>query len=289
MVVSMTGFGRAEAALSDRGLVVEIRALNSKQFDAQLRLAPALRSMEPQLRQWLADNVVRGKVELHVHLEARPDATRQVFDEGAVKAHYQQLKALAASVAPDHGTDLLGMVLRMPEVLLPVERELNKADEELLNTTLSAAMKAFQEFREVEGARLQADLKGCLDRLERGTDEVERSDQGRVDKVRERLKGKLSELAVEVDADRFEQELVYYLEKFDLNEEKVRLRSHCQHFQETLAGSVGQGRKLGFIAQEMGREINTIGSKANDAGIQQVVVRMKDDLEKIKEQVLNIL
>ncbi len=285
----MTGFGRAEGTVGERKVSVEMRSLNSKQLDLLVRLPPAHRDREAELRAWLAERVVRGKVEVHVALDAPRTAKRPLPDTASVRLQYEQLKVLADAVAPGHTTDLLGMVLRQSEQDRPAEEAPDPAEWEALLALIHQAATAFTTFRIEEGARLMADLRATVGRVEGLLAEVEALDAGRTERVRERLRSKVEELAAAVDRDRFEQELVYYLEKFDINEEKVRLRAHCAYFMETLQAPDQQGRKLGFIAQEMGREVNTIGSKANDAAIQKLVVRMKDDLEKIKEQLLNVL
>ncbi|MBL8011976.1 MAG: YicC family protein [Flavobacteriales bacterium] len=285
----MTGFGRAEGTVGERKASVELRSLNSKQLDLLVKLPAAHREREAELRAWLAERVVRGKVELFVNIDPVRSADRTGVDAAVVKAQYEQLKALADAVAPGHSTDLLGIVLRQAEQSRPMDEPTDPAEWEALLALVRQAAAAFTVFRAEEGARLMEDLRSTVGRVEALLAEVERLDAGRTDRVRDRLRSKVEELGATVDRNRFEQELVYYLEKFDINEEKVRLKAHCAYFLETLAAPDQQGRKLGFIAQEMGREMNTIGSKANDAALQKLVVRMKDDLEKIKEQLLNVL
>lgn len=285
----MTGFGRAEGTVGERKASVELRSLNSKQLDLLVKLPAAHREREAELRAWLAERVVRGKVELFVNIDPVRAADRTGVDAAVVKAQYEQLKALADAVAPGHSTDLLGIVLRQAEQSRPMDEPTDPAEWEALLALVHQAAAAFTVFRAEEGARLMEDLRSTVGRVEALLAEVERLDAGRTDRVRDRLRSKVEELGATVDRNRFEQELVYYLEKFDINEEKVRLKAHCAYFLETLAAPDQQGRKLGFIAQEMGREMNTIGSKANDAALQKLVVRMKDDLEKIKEQLLNVL
>lgn len=285
----MTGFGRAEGTVGERKASVELRSLNSKQLDLLVKLPAAHREREAELRAWLAERVVRGKVELFVNIDPVRSADRTGVDAAVVKAQYEQLKDLADAVAPGHSTDLLGIVLRQAEQSRPMDEPTDPAEWEALLALVHQAAAAFTVFRAEEGARLMEDLRSTVGRVEALLAEVERLDAGRTDRVRDRLRSKVEELGATVDRNRFEQELVYYLEKFDINEEKVRLKAHCAYFLETLAAPDQQGRKLGFIAQEMGREMNTIGSKANDAALQKLVVRMKDDLEKIKEQLLNVL
>ncbi|HMQ75558.1 MAG TPA: YicC family protein [Flavobacteriales bacterium] len=289
MLRSMTGFGRAEGPVGERKASVELRSLNSKQLDLLVKLPAAHREREAELRAWLAERVVRGKVELFVNIDAVRAVDRQGLDATTIKAQYEQLKALADAVAPGHTTDLLGIVLRQAEQQKPADEPTDPAEWEALLTLVQQAAAAFTSYRTEEGARLMDDLRSTVARVEALLTEVAALDAGRTDRVRDRLRSKVEELGTTVDRNRFEQELVYYLEKFDINEEKVRLKAHCAYFLETLAAPDQQGRKLGFIAQEMGREMNTIGSKANDAAMQKLVVRMKDDLEKIKEQLLNVL
>lgn len=291
MVRSMTGFGRAEGMVGDRKVSVELRSVNSKQLDLFLKLPGRLREWEPDLRRRIADRVVRGKAEVVIVMEAGDVPRQGLYEKELVRRYYEQIKALADEVAPGHDTDLLGLVLRSPEVLRGGEDPLSDAEWDGVIDLVDQACAAFARFRMAEGAEQERDLAASVDRVITHMKAIEMLDQGRVERVRERLRAKVEEIQVNVDRDRFEQELVYYLEKFDINEEKVRLGTHCVHFMDTLAADEpqGQGRKLGFIAQEMGREMNTIGSKANDADIQKLVVAMKDDLEKIKEQLLNVL
>ena len=285
----MTGFGRAEGVVRDRKITVEVRSLNSKQLDLQLKLHGPFREREPELRQWIGERIVRGKAEVHVNAESDKGAGRLSYDRELIAKYYNELKGIADDIAPGASTDLLAQVLRLPDVTSMVQEDL--LDDEWLSVLelVHSAMDAFDGFRLDEGARLRTELSDRVKSIEALLKEAEALDQGRVERTRERLQGKLAELKVDVDHARFEQELTYYLEKLDITEEKVRLRAHCTYFEETLGTDVQQGRKLNFITQEMGREINTLGSKANDGTIQRTVVLMKDELEKIKEQVLNVL
>lgn len=285
----MTGFGRAEGVVQDRKLTVEVRSLNSKQLDLFLKLPSALRERENEIRQRAGELVVRGKAEVFIGSEGIHAAKRTTFDKELVRAYYDELKAIRDTVDPQATTDLLAQVLRLPDVTNTTSERLADAEWEGVFALVDAALRAFDAFRAAEGARLQAELTSRVEGIGRLLSEVQAADQGRADRTRERLRTKLAELGAKVDMDRFEQELIFYLEKMDMTEEMVRLRSHCTYFGETMDQGEAQGRKLGFIAQEMGREINTLGSKANDAAIQQLVVKMKDELEKVKEQVLNVL
>ncbi|MBL0129119.1 MAG: YicC family protein [Flavobacteriales bacterium] len=289
MLRSMTGFGRAEGVVKDRKVTVEVRSLNSKQLDLFVKLPGAYRERDHEVRQWIGEQAVRGKVEVFVAGESLQATKHTTFDRELIRAYYQELKEIADTTSPDAAADLFAYVLRLPDVATTVS---DRADDEewiAVRGLIENALTAFQEFRGSEGSRLEEELIARVKGIEQLLTEVEAMDSGRSDRTRERLLGKLADLRAEVNEDRFAQELVYYLEKLDITEEKVRLRSHCTYFMETVKSADQQGRKLGFICQEMGREINTIGSKANDATMQQLVVRMKDELEKVKEQVLNVL
>lgn len=289
MVLSMTGFGRAEGMVGDRMFTVELRALNSKQLDLLLKLPVACREHDAGLRQWLGERLVRGKVDLFINMAPSTGQGGGRFDRQLLAAYYRELRAIVQEIDPEVRTDLFAHVLRMPEVHHEREEPVNSEQWTMVMALVDSAVEAFNSFRRSEGERLETDLRArCLVILA-ALDRIALHDAQRPDRVRERLRRKVEEVRSEVDEARFEQEMLYYLEKFDITEEKVRLAGHCAHFEETLDGPAQQGRKLGFIAQEMGREMNTIGAKANDADLQRLVVEMKDELEKIKEQVLNVL
>jgi uncharacterized protein (TIGR00255 family) len=285
----MTGFGRSEGVVNDRKVTIELRSLNSKQLDLFLKIPSLYKEHEAELRQWVGDRVVRGKAELVIVCERTQGRARTSIDRELLRSYLVELKDLAHDLAPDSTTDLFAMALRMPEVTQPPVEKLEGSEWDSVSALVQKAMEAYDGFRKSEGERLLTELRSRVDGISSLLAEVTVLDADRTDRTRERIKAKLAELEVQVDQARFEQELVYYLEKMDVTEEKVRLASHCTYFKETLAADEPQGRKLGFIAQEMGREINTLGSKANDAALQRLVVHMKDELEKIKEQVLNIL
>lgn len=289
MLRSMTGFGRAEGSINGKKITVELRSLNSKGLDLMLKLAPLYREKESELRQWANERLVRGKVDVYIGAEETVVQKRTSFDAQLVKQYHDELEAIRQSVARNSATDVLGIVLRMPDVSRSASEELDENEWALVKQLLDEAHKAFQAFRASEGLQLFNELSSRVNSITALLAEVEPLDAGRAAKTREKLLAKLQELQVNVDKDRFEQELIFYLEKMDVSEEKMRLRTHCGYFLDTARSEEQQGRKLGFIAQEIGREVNTLGSKANDAAIQQLVVRMKDELEKIKEQVLNVL
>lgn len=285
----MTGFGRAEGVVQEKKVTVELRSLNSKQLDLFLKVPSLYKEFEVELRQYLATHVSRGKAEVFINVEGLQSAKRTSFDRELVRGYYTELKEIVQDIDPLIATDLFAHVLRMPDVATTTAEEIAEGEWDAVRTLFNDAVAALDEFRLSEGARLYTDLKERVAVISKLLNEVAEMDAGRAERTRERMRAKLAELGAKVDQDRFEQELVFYLEKLDITEEKVRLRSHCTYFEETMNGNEQQGRKLSFIAQEMGREINTIGSKANDAAIQQVVVRMKDELEKVKEQILNVL
>lgn len=289
MLRSMTGFGRAEGSINGKKITVELRSLNSKGLDLMLKLAPPYREKESELRQWANERLVRGKVDVYIGAEETVVQKRTSFDAQLVKQYHDELEAIRQSVARNSATDVLGIVLRMPDVSRSASEELDENEWTLVKQLLDEAFKAFQAFRASEGLQLFNEISARVNGITALLAEVEPLDAGRAKKTREKLLAKLQELQVNVDKDRFEQELIFYLEKMDVSEEKMRLRTHCTYFLDTARNEEQQGRKLGFIAQEIGREVNTLGSKANDAAIQQLVVRMKDELEKIKEQVLNVL
>lgn len=285
----MTGFGRAEGLVGEKKVTVELRSLNSKQLDLQVKLPSPWRGKEIELRQWAGERVVRGKADLQVGLEGTQVAKRTVFNAELIQAYYDELRNVARAVAPESNTDLLALVLRMPDVMSTAKEEFDPTEWSAVLALIDQAWSAYEEFRTTEGEKLHAELKERTTNITRLLAEVGSMDGDRIARTRERILARLEEVQAKVDQDRFEQELVFYLEKMDVTEEKLRLATHCGYFLETMANEECQGRKLGFISQEMGREINTLGSKSNDSDMQKCVVLMKDELEKIKEQMLNVL
>ncbi len=285
MIQSMTGFGKHVIQLPSKKISVELKSLNSKSLDLNARMPSAYREKELELRKIIADTLSRGKVDFSLYVEFTGDETSAEVNEDAVKNYMKQLR----SIADGDDLRLLEMALRMPDAL-KTERE--DIDEEEYGNILTAVKEALREingFRSEEGAILEKDFLLRIQNLQILLGKVEQMDPERQSDVRTRLEKALSDLQADVDANRFEQELIYYLEKYDITEEKVRLANHLNYFAETLNSPDSNGKKLGFISQEIGREINTIGSKANYAPMQQLVVQMKDELEKIKEQMLNVL
>lgn len=287
----MTGYGNAKLENSEVSVNVEIRTLNSKNLDISIKLPKTLNEKELEIRKLLADELVRGKLSVTIEL-VRLDAASVVmeFNKGLFSYYYEKLTELANSVQDD-GKDIFRMALLYPEVVQPKPGDASAdADWEVMQPVLKSAIQKCNNFRSKEGESQEQVLIDSAATIEKRLIEIDGMDDMRIVEVKKRIRQSLEELRVEsVDENRFEQELIYYLEKLDISEEKVRLRTHISHFREVLSSKGPHGRKLNFISQEMGREINTIGSKANYHPIQKLVVGMKDELEKIKEQVLNIL
>lgn len=293
MLLSMTGYGKALATYQDKTIHVEIKTLNSKTFDCQTRLAPVYREKEMELRKMLQESVVRGKVDFSVWVEREVSGDAQTVNMSLVRNYYAQLQTMRTEVGGDDVStaDMMKMILRMPDVMSRAEVEV-LADEEWLvvRNAVEKALSNLYEFRCQEGVALRRKFEEKLDNIAGLMKQIEPYEQSRVEKIRQRLVDNLVALPeVEYDKNRLEQELIYYIEKLDISEEKQRLTNHLKYFRETMDEPQSQGKKLGFIAQEMGREINTTGSKSNQAEMQNIVVRMKDELEQIKEQVLNAL
>ena len=295
MIKSMTGFGKAEVAIPDKKITVEIRTLNSKQLDLAVKLPSAYRPLEYEIRALAAKALQRGKADLYISVESTARQTRACIDEELFHLYYNQLLKICRE-QPEIGTPgsaennaLIQSILRLPDVVCSQEETVAEEEHAALLAAVEAAAAHLDAFREQEGAILIADLLRRVELIEQYKTEVVPFEKARTETVKARILDNLSKLAVDVDRNRLEQEMIFYLEKLDITEEKVRLTNHCNYFREVASSEEGAGRKLGFIAQEMGREINTMGSKANNSEIQILVVKMKDELEKIKEQVLNIL
>ncbi|MEM0933779.1 MAG: YicC/YloC family endoribonuclease [Bacteroidota bacterium] len=285
MIQSMTGFGKHVVQLPFKKITIEIKSLNSKNLDINARIPQIYREKELELRKMIADSLLRGKIDLGLYVEITGEETTSEINEGVVKKYMEQLR----NIAEGDAIKLLELALRMPDTLKSEKGDIDEQEYLSIKDAMKEALLKIRRFRDTEGSVLEKDFKLRLKTLGNLLDEVQNIDTERLESIRERLERALSELQVEVDANRFEQELIYYLEKYDITEEKVRLANHLKYFETTLNSEESNGKKLGFIAQEIGREINTIGSKANFAPMQQIVVQMKDELEKIKEQMLNVL
>jgi uncharacterized protein (TIGR00255 family) len=288
MVQSMTGFGKAQISIPGKNISIEIKSLNSKQQDFSVRMPGTYKSKEMGIRKMLQKALFRGKVECNINVELTGDSSNYKVNTELVKSYFEQLKPLLDS--KDLNSEILSTIMRMPDVMNSDKHELEEAEWKALEKGIEEALINIVDFRTVEGKSLEEDILGKIIAIEDGLEKVKEFDLKRIANMKERLTVSISEIREDlIDKNRFEQEVIYYLEKLDINEEKVRLAQHCKYFRETLAEESEKGKKLGFISQEIGREINTTGSKANDTKIQQVVVLMKDNLEKIKEQILNVL
>ena len=282
----MTGFGKAVNQLSNKKIIVEIKSLNSKSLDLNVRLPQVYREKELELRKLLSDSLQRGKIDYSLYIENVIEQNNTTLNPPIVKDYIRQMK----DILPDADeTELMKMAVRMPDALKTEKAEIDETEWQEIIKTTSEALVHINEFRASEGAHLQADMTNNVEAIRLKLDEISSLKDERTKAVKERLMNGLEELKQTVDETRFAQEIVFYIEKLDINEEEVRLNKHLDYFTETLNDNQANGRKLGFISQEMGREINTIGSKSNHAAMQKLVVQMKEELEKIKEQVLNIL
>ena len=288
----MTGYGKAECVISGSKYIVEIRSLNGKNADINLKTSLIPRDKEIMLRQYLAAELNRGSIDLFVSLDNKDQSALAHKVNGEVLAeYYDQVKEAVSKAEPGYvpDTELFVSLLHMPDVVGGGKPEIDEDQWETLFAAIKEAVDALKDFRQKEGRSLQADVLAKVESIESFIPQIAQFEGERTAAVRSRLESRLKELALNADMNRLEQEIIFYLEKLDINEEKVRLAQHCRYFRETVDSEEFPGKKLGFIAQEMGREINTLGSKANHAGIQKCVVRMKDELEKIKEQSMNIL
>lgn len=288
MIQSMTGYGKSVLQLPTKKVTIEIKSLNSKTLDLNVRIPSYYKEKELDVRKKLANELIRGKVDFSIFVEMTSDETSTIINPGVVKNYMQQLKSIVETDSKSD-LDLLKMAIHMPDALKTDREELDEKEWNLINTTTDEAIKEIIQYRIDEAAALEDDFRQRIANIRTYLEEVKELDVERITNVKERLKKAIDDLKVTVDENRFEQELIYYLEKLDINEEKVRLENHLNYFLQTLETEDSNGKKLGFIVQEMGREINTTGSKANFAPMQKAVIQMKNELEQIKEQILNIL
>ena len=284
----MTGYGKSVLHLSDKKVTIEVKSLNSKNLDLNVRIPSYYREKELNVRKELASKLVRGKVDFSIYVEMTADETSTVVNKGVVAQYMQQLRNVVQTGSSDD-VELLKMAIKMPDALKTEREELNEEEWGQINDNIQEALKEIIQYRVDEAASLEDDFKLRIKNIQSYLEEVKSFDDARIDYVKERLKKAIDDLKVETDENRFEQELIYYLEKLDINEEKVRLANHLTYFLQELGTEDSNGKKLGFIVQEIGREVNTIGSKANFAPMQKAVIQMKNELEKIKEQILNVL
>lgn len=291
MIQSMTGYGKATAQFGEKKINVEIKSLNSKAMDLSTRIAPLYREKEMEIRNLITQTLERGKVDFSLWVEKDVADTATPINSALVQNYYNQIKSISETFNIPVPQDWFATLLRLPDVMTRVDvQELQEEEWVIVRKTIEEALGHLVDFRKQEGMALEKKFNEKLDNIERLLASIEPYEQERVGKIRDRITDALEKtISVDYDKNRLEQELIYYIEKLDINEEKQRLTNHLKYFRETMAGGHGQGKKLGFIAQEMGREINTTGSKSNHAEMQNIVVQMKDELEQIKEQVLNVM
>lgn len=289
MLRSMTGFGKTEGTVGNKKFTIELRSLNSKQLDLNMRIPGTYREKELELRSWLSENILRGKADLLVYYESMEAEKRMAINKPLMHAYYEDLRSFADE-AKIEGGDFINAIMRIPDVLKPESSELDEEEWAALFSLIKDAFHKFDTYRKLEGEKLTHDFHKRIDLILENRLALNNPIAARNQRVRDKLRANLEELIPvdKIDPNRFEQELIYYLERLDISEEYQRLETNCLHFRDELNGE-SQGKKLGFIAQEIGREVNTIGSKANDADMQRIVVVMKDELEKIKEQINNVL
>jgi uncharacterized protein (TIGR00255 family) len=290
MIKSMTGFGKSVCELPAKRITIEIKSLNSKQLDINTRIPNLYREKELSMRNIISQTLQRGKVDVTFYVESMiPDKIPQVNEE-VISAYHNQLKSVADKLNIGDSTDYLRIIMPLPDTMKTMPAELEEEEWKAVSSSLSEAIEQLDNFRIQEGNSMQTDVRERCGNIATLLEQITPFETQRTEKIKNRIKENLSDFSNNgADDNRFEQELIYYLEKLDISEEKVRLKNHINYFYETMEEDGPVGKKLGFITQEMGREINTLGSKANDSDIQHIVVKMKDDLEKIKEQILNIL
>ena len=285
MIMSMTGFGKKEAQFKDKNINVEVRSLNSKNADINLRTPSYLRELDPEIRKMFINKMHRGKIDINVLIEFNGEISPANINKSIVKAYMNQLK----DIADVSDSESLSLAMKLPEALFVQKGSADSKEKKVILTLFEEVIEDINDFRKNEGSVLKKDLEFRVTLIDKYLKSIIKIDPTRKSKIEKKLRIALNEVNIEIDNNRFEQELIFYLEKFDITEEKVRLENHINYFNQVMDNDSPNGKKLGFIAQEMGREINTIGSKANHADLQKIVVQMKDELEKIKEQLLNVL
>jgi len=288
MIQSMTGFGKTSIQVEGKSVNIEIRTLNSKQLDLTVRMASLFREMENEVRNCVAQHLLRGKIEVSIYIE-KTEKPQVSIDKELAKAYYRQLVELSQEVENPVQSDIFRQLLRLPDVVTSSKEELTDELKAAVMADLEQTCDKVVAYRLEEGSHLAADFAKRIKMIDEMVDEITPFEQNRIVTIRNKFISNLSELPVQYDNNRLEQEIIFYLEKLDITEEKVRLKKHCSYFMDTMNSEQSQGKKLGFIVQEIGREVNTTGSKCNDFNIQQIVVRMKDEVEKLKEQLANVL
>lgn len=286
----MTGYGSSSAETNEKKVTVELRSLNSKQMDINTRMPWYYKEKEIEIRAIISKGLVRGKADLNIYIDSLDETVVPTLNRTAIKSYYNQLKDIASELHIENRKELLSIIMQLPETLKTDRQQLSDEDWNLISELIKAAIKDLNEYRAGEGESIEKELVKRVSLIESYLEDIVPYEEKRIMALRERIFNNLKQLENEnIDESRLEQELLYYAEKLDINEEKERLSKHCEYFKQTLESETAKGKKLGFISQEIGREINTLGSKANDISIQKIVVMMKDELEKIKEQILNVL
>ena len=291
MIKSMTGYGKAECELPHKKVTVEIKSLNSKQLDVNTRISGIFREKDIEIRRTISDRLIRGKIDFILYVESLGDETNSNINSAVVKSYYSQLTVISNELGLPADERLLQVIMGLPDAVKTEREELEESEWEQITKTIEKAIAGLDKFRKQEGQILKTDIVQNIEQITQLLDQIEPFEKERVAKVKERIYEGLKELSSteQVNENRLEQEMIFYLEKLDVNEEKVRLRNHCSYFLQTLELDEAVGKKLGFIAQEIGREVNTLGSKANHSEMQKLVILMKDALDRIKEQSLNNL
>jgi len=291
MIKSMTGYGRAELEVNNKKITIEIKSLNSKQIDINTRIPAVYREKDIEIRKALSEKLVRGKVDFNIYVETLGEESNSRINEPILKGYFHHLQKISGDLELPVDQSTLLAAMRLPDVVKTEYETLDENEWKTIYANILSALEDIEAFRVKEGLALEVDIVGNVQSINSLLTEIEPFEKQRIEALKSRITDNLETLRTNgnVDENRFEQELIFYLEKLDINEEKVRLRNHCEYFYETAGLDESSGKKLGFISQEIGREINTIGSKANESNIQRIVVRMKDHLERVKEQLLNVL
>jgi len=289
MILSMTGYGKADTEFQNKKITVEIKSLNSKQFDLNLRIPSIYKDKEFDIRNRLLQAIERGKIDFTILVDFNDKSLTCKINANAVAGYYKEIKEIAQLLKVNEPAEWFSILLRLPDIVKTETTELDEEEWEAVMQTLDKALNAFTQFRIQEGKMLEQVFIEKTNNITSLSKEIEKYESERIDKIKTRTQESLHKLEIACDENRFEQEMIYYIERLDISEEKARLGNHLNYFSETMTNEKGQGKKLGFIIQEIGREINTLGSKSNHAAMQQIVVQMKDELEQMKEQILNVL
>jgi len=289
MILSMTGYGRAEIEFYNKKISVEIKSLNSKQFDVSMRIPSIYRDKEVDIRAKLLQIIERGKVDFTILIDSSEKPLMSKINRNMVETYRDDIREIAKALDINEPSDWFSVLIRLPEIIKTETTELGEKEWEVVKRTIDSALKAFVEFRIQEGEMLEKVFTEKIKNIGILSKEIETFESERIEKIKSRMRESFRKIEINCDENRFEQEVIYYIERLDISEEKARLKNHLDYFTETMINEKNQGRKLGFIVQEIGREVNTLGSKSNHSGMQKIVVQMKDELEQVKEQILNVL